>query len=129
MGGGTVLDLGIYVIQLSQWVFQQPPKSITATGKLNSEGVDVAVEAELNYGASGIAKIATSAVKELSNVAVITGTKGQIKVRGHHLDCSKQLLRILNFTGAILLVSNLIGRYRRFHKGMATSQSTLRLQF
>lgn len=84
LGGGTVLDLGVYVIQLAQWAFQQVPKSITATGTLNSEGVDMATEVEINYGGEGEnkrwAKLATSALVELKNTATITGTKGQIVV-------------------------------------------------
>lgn len=85
MGGGTVLDLGVYVIQLCQWAFQQAPKSVHATGTINDQGVDLAVEAEINYGGEGekkqSARVATSALKELKNTAVITGTKGQITVR------------------------------------------------
>ncbi|XP_055917385.1 trans-1,2-dihydrobenzene-1,2-diol dehydrogenase-like [Eupeodes corollae] len=80
LGGGTVLDLGIYVIQASQWAFQEPPKSIKATGELNAEGVDVCVQAELEYSGGRIAKIQTSAKKELENKAVIKGTKGEITI-------------------------------------------------
>ncbi|XP_055851304.1 trans-1,2-dihydrobenzene-1,2-diol dehydrogenase-like [Episyrphus balteatus] len=80
LGGGTVLDLGIYVIQASQWAFQEPPLSIKATGELNAEGVDVGVAAELEYSGRRIAKIQTSAKKELENKAIIKGTKGQITI-------------------------------------------------
>lgn len=80
MGGGTVLDLGIYVIQCCQWVFQQAPKSITATGTLNEEGVDLEMSAEIIYSDSQKGRIKTSAVNTLSNEAKIVGTKGQIKV-------------------------------------------------
>uniref|UniRef100_A0A0K8TTM1 Trans-1,2-dihydrobenzene-1,2-diol dehydrogenase n=1 Tax=Tabanus bromius TaxID=304241 RepID=A0A0K8TTM1_TABBR len=81
MGGGTILDLGVYVIQVSQWVFQEPPKSVKATGKLNSDGVDISMEADVEYSSGRIAKIRTSAEKELDNVAVIKGTKGQITLK------------------------------------------------
>jgi len=82
LGGGTVLDLGIYVIQLCQWAFQQAPKSIKATGTLNEEGVDLEMRAEINYGGNDnkTATIATNSLKKLDNVATITGTKGQIKL-------------------------------------------------
>jgi len=84
LGGGTVLDLGVYVIQVSQWVFQQAPKSVHATGTLNAQGVDLAVEAEIDYGGEGdkkqTAKVATTALKQLKNTAVITGTKGTITI-------------------------------------------------
>lgn len=80
MGGGTVLDLGVYVIQACQWVFEQAPKSITAKGTLNDQGVDLEMSGEINYGDNKIGKIKTSAVKTLSNTTKIVGTKGQITV-------------------------------------------------
>lgn len=80
LGGGTVLDLGVYVIQLSQWVFQQAPKSIEATGTLNANGVDVDMQAEIKYGADEVAHVSTSALKKLSNTATIRGTKGEVTV-------------------------------------------------
>lgn len=80
MGGGTVLDIGVYVIQCCQWVFQQAPKSITATGTLNDEGVDVEVSAEIRYGDNQVGNLKTSGLRKLSNTAKIVGTKGQITV-------------------------------------------------
>lgn len=75
-----MLDLGVYVIQLSQWVFQQAPKSIKATGTLNENGVDSSMQAEVTYGADEVAHISTSALKKLPNTATIRGTKGEITV-------------------------------------------------
>lgn len=80
LGGGTILDLGIYAIQFCQWVFCQAPKSIQATGKLNEEGVDVEMSAEITYGDNKVGKIKTSALNTLTNTAKIVGTKGQITV-------------------------------------------------
>lgn len=80
LGGGTVLDLGVYGIQLLQWVFRSAPTSIHATAKLNDEGVDVEVIAELAYGADRVGKLKTSALETLLNTATIIGTKGQITV-------------------------------------------------
>lgn len=80
MDGGTILDLGIYTIQLCQWVFQQEPESIKATGQLNEDGVDVEMTAELQYRDNKLGKIKTSALDNLSNTAKIIGTKGTITV-------------------------------------------------
>lgn len=80
MGGGAILDIGIYTIQASLWGFRQAPTSITATGSLNSEGVDVEMNGELKFKNGGVAKIHISAKKELSNTAVFKGTKGTITV-------------------------------------------------
>ena len=43
-GGGVTLDIGIYAVQLSQFVYNgQIPTSITAVGELNNDGVDQTV--------------------------------------------------------------------------------------
>lgn len=78
LGGGTVLDLGVYTIQACLWAFRDEPTKIVAKGKLNEEGVDMEVEAELHFPNGGIAKMKTSALKKLDNEATITGTKGSI---------------------------------------------------
>jgi len=78
LGGGTVLDLGVYTIQLCQWIFKQPPKSIEATGTLNSDGVDIAVKTTLTYLDTAFATIEISAMEALTNKAIIKGSKGEI---------------------------------------------------
>lgn len=81
MGGGTVINMGIYPIQLCQWVFRQAPKSITATGKLNDDGVDVEMTATIVYGDNKVGQIRSSVLEELGNVAKIIGTRGTITVK------------------------------------------------
>lgn len=81
LGGGTVLDIGVYAIQVCQFVFQEAPKSITATGTLNDDGVDLEMSAQFNYGNGKVARIQTTALDQLGNTAKITGTKGAITVR------------------------------------------------
>lgn len=78
LGGGTTLDLGVYTIQLCQWVTQEVPISIEATGELNEEGVDIAVDTTLKYSSGVVANMSTSGKDMLSNTAVVKGTKGQI---------------------------------------------------
>lgn len=43
LGGGTVLDLGVYTIQVILWAFRAAPTKIVAKGKLNEDGVDLEV--------------------------------------------------------------------------------------
>lgn len=78
--GGTTLDLGVYIIQLAQWVFQQPPKKIVANGQLNEDGVDVEVELTYGENKNSIVKSKISVLSPLKNTAVIIGTKGQITI-------------------------------------------------
>lgn len=78
LGGGTVLDLGVYTIQACLWAFRAAPTKIIAKGQLNEEGVDMAMEAELHFPNGGVAKMKTSGLNKLSNKAVVRGTKGTI---------------------------------------------------
>ncbi|XP_055382498.1 trans-1,2-dihydrobenzene-1,2-diol dehydrogenase-like [Condylostylus longicornis] len=81
LGGGCILDIGIYTIQISQWAFQQPPKSIEAKGELNSEGVDIEVNAKIHYSDKTFSNIKFSGKEALTNTAVIKGSKASITLK------------------------------------------------
>lgn len=72
--------MAVYTIQFCQWIFEKEPTSISATGTLNDNGVDMEVEAELNYGDSKVARMKTSFLQNLDNTARIVGTKGTLTV-------------------------------------------------
>lgn len=55
-GGGSTLDLAIYTIQISLWVFRSEPSKIIALGKLNEEGLDMELTGEYHFTNGGIAK-------------------------------------------------------------------------
>lgn len=81
LGGGSVLELGVYPIQFSQFIFQSEPKSIKAKGTLNDDGIDLDMSAELNYGGNKVGKISSSGVVTPNNTATIIGTKGTMTVK------------------------------------------------
>lgn len=81
LGGGTILDLGIYCLQFACLVYNnEMPESIKASGFLNENYVDMSVSATLTYKGSRTATIMTSALVNLPNEAYICGTKGMIRV-------------------------------------------------
>lgn len=88
LGGGTILDLGVYTIQASLWAFNgEEPESIEATGSLNEEGCDMEMKAVLRFKNGRVARIQTSALEELKNSLTVKGTKGVITVsRGNTID-------------------------------------------
>lgn len=80
LGGGTILDLGVYCLQFSQFVYKGlKPEKVIASGHLNSHGTDSAASAILTYS-GGITTFSTSAVVDLPNEAIVVGTKGILKV-------------------------------------------------
>lgn len=82
MGGGTILDLGVYTLQFQQFVFgTKKPLQVYSIGELNEQGSDLAVNAVIKYENGQFACIQTSAHVQLQNEAVIVGTKGIIRVK------------------------------------------------
>jgi dihydrodiol dehydrogenase / D-xylose 1-dehydrogenase (NADP) len=81
MGGGTMLDIGIYNVQLASFVFGgEDPVQVIAGGHLNSEGVDESTSATLIYSKGRTATLVTHGRARMANEAHIIGTKGTIKV-------------------------------------------------
>ncbi|XP_034254346.1 trans-1,2-dihydrobenzene-1,2-diol dehydrogenase-like [Thrips palmi] len=80
-GGGTVLDFGVYVLQLVLMVFgPRMPLEVRAVGHVNNTGCDDATAVVLKYPGNRTAMVGTSALADMNNDAVIWGTKGFIKI-------------------------------------------------
>lgn len=81
MGGGTVLDLGVYCLQFACLIFNnEKPESIKASGFLNEDGVDMSTSTTLLYKGNRTATLVTNAMVNLTQEASVCGTKGMIKV-------------------------------------------------
>lgn len=81
LGGGTTLDLGVYVLQFAQLVFgPSAPESVVAQGYLNENGVDTSTSVTLKYKGGKTATLNTHSKVKLPNEAYVIGTKGTIKV-------------------------------------------------
>ncbi|XP_047526005.1 trans-1,2-dihydrobenzene-1,2-diol dehydrogenase-like isoform X1 [Pieris napi] len=78
LGGGAVLDLGIYMLQFLQFVYKEPPTDIVCTGHLSKVGVDESISCVLKYSDGRTATIAAHTRATMTNRAEITGTKGSI---------------------------------------------------
>ncbi len=79
LGGGALLDLGIYPIQLCSLVLGTPDR-ISADGVIGTTGVDEQVAAVLHHeaGALGVVKAAIRA--NMSCTARIAGSDGSIEL-------------------------------------------------
>uniref|UniRef100_A0A673BWJ0 Trans-1,2-dihydrobenzene-1,2-diol dehydrogenase n=1 Tax=Sphaeramia orbicularis TaxID=375764 RepID=A0A673BWJ0_9TELE len=83
LGGGALLDIGVYCLQFVLMVFNgERPESIQATGVLLDSGVDESVVVTMKFSGNRMAFCAFSIAARLPNDAVIAGTKGSIKVLG-----------------------------------------------
>jgi dihydrodiol dehydrogenase / D-xylose 1-dehydrogenase (NADP) len=80
LGGGTVLDLGIYTIQLAQLVFGGEEPLVVGAGHQGEDGCDESTSTSLIYSRGRTATLVTHSRVQLPNSAIIVGTKGTITV-------------------------------------------------
>lgn len=81
LGGGTILDLGVYAFQFQQMVFGlETPLSMVARGHLNNHGTDESANIIITYDNGRTAVLSTHACLEFDNTAYIVGEKGTIRV-------------------------------------------------
>ena len=80
LGGGSLLDLGIYPVFLSTLLLGKPAK-INAEGILSDTGVDCKCSALFTYSGGQTAFIESSLITNKEGVATIFGEKGLIRIR------------------------------------------------
>ena len=79
LGGGAMLDLGIYLLSLASYLFG-PPESVSSQATISQTGVDEQSAALLNYKSGQIAMISCSIVTRLPTEGLIVGTRGNIRI-------------------------------------------------
>ncbi|PFG18741.1 Gfo/Idh/MocA family protein [Serinibacter salmoneus] len=85
LGGGTLLDLGVYVVSFAQMVLGEPV-GVTAKGSLLSTGVDAEAGLLVDFGSGATATLQTSFRSPMPGNARIYGSTGWIELppRFHH---------------------------------------------
>jgi len=79
LGGGALLDLGIYPISFASQLFGTP-QSVQATATLKETGADAQVGTMFRYAGGRIATTYTASVTRGPNVATVLGTAGRIEI-------------------------------------------------
>ena len=81
-GGGVCLDIGIYCIQLSQFVFNgEKPLKVTASGHVNTDGVDETVCGSFLYSNNRSASFQFTSRIKSTNEGHIYGTNGKMTLK------------------------------------------------
>jgi predicted dehydrogenase len=78
-GGGGLLDVGIYPLSFSHWIFGIPSQ-ITSMPHLGSSGTDEQSAVILGYEGGRMALFASATRVETPQVAYLLGTKGRIHI-------------------------------------------------
>jgi predicted dehydrogenase len=79
LGGGALLDLGIYPLTFAH-LFLGQPAHIEAWARIGPEGTDENTGILLGYDAGAVASLTCSIVGDSARRGVITGTDGRIEV-------------------------------------------------
>jgi predicted dehydrogenase len=79
LGGGALLDLGVYPVTFAH-IFLGEPDEIRAWGRLGSERVDENTAVILGYDSGALATLTCSILGDSGQRATITGTTGRIEM-------------------------------------------------
>jgi len=91
LGGGALLNMGVYPVSLASMIYRgQEPSQIAALAEVD-QGVDTHIGVLLKYGPGQLALLSSSMICTPSNGAVIRGTKGTITVDGPMFHASEQI--------------------------------------
>ncbi len=85
LGGGALLDIGIYPIWLAQYLFGTP-EEIHATARLTDLGADVDTQVTLHYPGGKLAHCYSTLLGETKTDALLLGSEGELHIHGrfHH---------------------------------------------
>lgn len=79
LGGGALLDRGVYPLSLAYFLLGEP-QSIVSQAAIATTGVDEQSSYLLKYAGGQLAILSANLRTHASNEAVITGTRGQIRI-------------------------------------------------
>lgn len=80
LGGGALLDVGIYTISYSSFIFGNHPKDIKSNLYMGKSGVDECVSINLEYYGGKQAQLYAAINLDTVRDANIIGTKGRIRI-------------------------------------------------
>jgi len=82
LGGGALLDVGVYPISFASYVFDKQPDVIRTSGYLGATGVDEQGSFIFEYYGNKTASIFSANTLETKKESIIYGTKGLIHIYG-----------------------------------------------
>ena len=81
LGGGAFLDVGVYCLSLASMVFGKPPSKISSMAHIGTTGIDEQSAFILGYDKGSMAVLTSAISTNTANEAVISGTKGAIRIQ------------------------------------------------
>jgi predicted dehydrogenase len=111
LGGGALLDLGIYPVSFASFVLGRP-ESVTAVGTRTATGVDAQCSAVLRYADGSQALVHTTLEVDTGDCTIVAGSEGRLELTGPLYDPTS--LRLIRGTGDHARVA---GAWETTHRG------------
>jgi predicted dehydrogenase len=80
LGGGALLDVGIYPVSFASMIFGRAPEQIAGLAELGKTGVDEQAAVVFTYDQGELAVVSTAVRTDMPGDAVIMGTSGMIRL-------------------------------------------------
>jgi predicted dehydrogenase len=93
LGGGALLDLGVYSITISQFLMGEHPVNVQAIGTLGKSGVDENTLVNIAYSSNRYSQFTCTARAQASNSMTIVGSEGHIVLPPHFWNGNKAILK------------------------------------
>ena len=94
LGGGALLDVGIYPLDLATMVFSQAPKNVLGLAHLGVTGVDEQSAMILKYKDGELAVLSCAVRTDSPREAVILGTGGSIRIESPFWHSKKAIINV-----------------------------------
>ncbi|MBN2045573.1 MAG: Gfo/Idh/MocA family oxidoreductase [Anaerolineales bacterium] len=94
LGGGSLLDIGIYPLSITQFVMQTDPVQIQAQALLSSTGVDIYTAVNLKYASGAVAQFSCTFLADTTDGMEILGTEGKITIKKNFHMAEKAVLEV-----------------------------------
>lgn len=94
LGGGGLLDVGIYTVSLASMVFGGPPSRITGMADIGETGIDEQAAMILGYDGGELALLACAVRTSTPQEAVIMGTEGTIRIKSPFWSATQATLTV-----------------------------------
>ena len=95
LGGGALLDLGIYIVSMASMIYGSQPKKITSSVHFSKSGVDDQSTLLFEYEQGATAVLMSSAQVHIRPEVRIYGTEGQIYIHELFICPSRVTLQVV----------------------------------
>lgn len=89
LAGGVLLDMGVYNLSMTDWVYGRSPQSAQVTGMIGDTGVDELMTVNLDFGQGQYGQFCCNFVCKTDNHLTIYGSNGHIRIEQMFWDTTK----------------------------------------